>query len=166
MYLDTFAVGSWILNAWIVAVIICLIYYYALQPNFESYDLYTFGTSVFMGLSLALQAKVAFLHHQWAYPQALAMFLSILAMFLFVYILSAASDSDTGGFYGIATIMYEDPLFWFYSCLVVPIAVILLDVLAHLVYYFFIPTDEMMYREIDRKVLCIICPSVYMLYYL
>jgi hypothetical protein len=152
VYLDTAAVLSWILNAWVYAIVICMIYYYALYPSYQSYGLFEFGTSVFMGLFLSLQAKVAFLHHQWAYPHAIIMFISIGGLFLFLYVLSLSSDYDSGGYYGIASYLYGDSLFWWFSVFTVPIIVILIDALSYLIYFFFFPTDEMKFREIDRHV--------------
>jgi magnesium-transporting ATPase (P-type) len=150
VYLDLLAICSWIFNAFIYAMCLCLIYYYALNKNYQSYDVFSMGTSLFMGMFLGLQAKAAFLHHQWAWPHIAGMALSIIAEFIFLYILSVSSNYNTGGYYGIIDHVYADPLFWWFSCFTVPLVLVMIDLLSYFVYWFFFPTDEILYREIDK----------------
>lgn len=152
VYLNMFAILGWIVNAWIYATIICLVYYYALEPSYQSYGLFEFGTSVFTAMAMGLQAKVAFLHHQWAWPQITVMFVSIVAMFIFFEILSASNNYSTSGYYFVTDFLYQDALFWWFAVFTTPLMLLLLDMFCHLIYLFFFPTEEMKYREIDLHV--------------
>ena len=152
VYLDVAALLSWIFNAWLFGAILSLLYYYAFDLSSQSDALYVFGSSMFVGMFLSLQAKVAFMHHQWAWPQAVVLFISIVALFIFLEILSVSSNYNTGGYYAIAAHVYEDPKFWFFSCFTVPLILVMVDVSAYLTYWFFWPTEEMKFREIDKQV--------------
>ena len=152
VYLDIYAQLSWIFNAWVFGAILSLLYYYAFRLSAQSDALYVFGSTWFVGMFLSLQAKVAFMHHQWAWPQALVLFISIVGLFIFLEILSVSSNYNTGGYYAIAAHVYEDPKFWFFSCFTVPLILVLIDMSTHLMYWFFSPTDEMKFREIDKQV--------------
>ena len=151
-YLDIYAQLSWIFNAWVFGATLSLLYYYAFNPSAQSDALYVFGSTLFVGMFLSLQAKVAFMHHQWAWPQALVLFISIVGLFIFLEILAVSSNYNTGGYYAIAAHVYQDPKFWFFSCFTAPIILVLIDVSTHLTYWFFSPTDEMKFREIDKQV--------------
>jgi hypothetical protein len=146
--LQVSAIGKWILNAVIYAVIICLISYLVLAPTFQELSLYVAGTVVFVGLCMALQAKVAFFHNQWAYPQVLAMFISVLGMLLYFLLISVA-DWD---YWYVANATYENPIFWYYGMFSIPIIAIFIDWLDYFIILIFRPTDEMLFREMQLQV--------------
>ena len=139
---------QWIINAMLYAVVVCLIYYYCIYVSFYDTGLYVAGTSIMVGLILSLQYKVMFFHHQWARPHVYAMIFSIFGMFLY-YLLIEAAVSD---FAGEAMNMYSLGVFWLMSVFTVPIAAIHIDWLYHFIRYFFYPTNEMLFREMELKV--------------
>jgi hypothetical protein len=142
------AIGVWIFNAVVYAVILCLTFYYVLQPTFElDYSLYEAGTVVFVGLVLALQAKVAFYHHQWAYPHILAMIISLLFIFI-GYIVLTVGVLD---YYWVALVTYGLPIFWFYAFFSAPLFCIFIDWIGYYSQLVFLPTEEMLYRELDLQ---------------
>ena len=143
--LQVFAIAKWIWNAILYSMVICLIAYVVVIPTFEYWSLYEAGTTVFVGLCMALQAKVAFFHHQWNYINAIAMFISVLGMFIYFLVLESAEDD----FYGVANHMYEQGVFWFYGFFSIPLFAVMIDVVGHQFYVFFQPTNEVLYREIE-----------------
>ena len=50
-------------------------------------------------------------------------------------------------------LLSESKLFWFFGFFTVPVFVIFIDVLGYDAYNFFWPSKEMMYREIELKVI-------------
>lgn len=110
------------------------------------------GTTVFVGACNSLQFKVAFLHHQWSSIQILLMLLSVGGMLAYLGIISKFPVNlyeyyDTGYY-----LLRESKLFWFYGFFTVPVFVIFIDVLGYDMYYFFWPSKETLYREIELKV--------------
>ncbi len=147
-YLNLYTIGMWILNALLYAVVICMVYYYTLEKTFESFGLYEFGTTVFVGLCMALQCKVAFLHHQWTWPQAFVMALSIGGMFIYFQII-ANIQMD---YLYVTNWLYLNTTFWFYGFFSVPLFCMFIDVIAYNVVRFMNPSPEMLFREIEHSV--------------
>lgn len=145
--LTTTALGIWILNAILYAIIVCLIFYYAVAPTFEEMGLYVAGTTVFVGLCMSLQAKVAFFHHQWAWPQILVMTISVLGMLLY-FLMIAVSFSD---YYFVAQRVYASGIFWLFGMFFMPIVAIFIDWIGYYGKMVLMPTDEMLYREIEHE---------------
>ena len=58
MALGTTALAIWILNAIFYAILVCLIFYYAVAPSFQDQGLYTAGTTVFVGELLRIKLLV------------------------------------------------------------------------------------------------------------
>jgi hypothetical protein len=117
-------------------------------PTFETdYGLYEAGTIVFVGMILSLQAKVAFYHHQWSYPQILSMLISLFIMF-FGYIVLTLGVND---YYYDAIVAYNQPIFWFYGCFSMPLFTMMIDWIGYYTKMFFFPTKEMLYRELDLQ---------------
>ena len=143
---------QWIVNAMLYTVVVCLIYYYCIYVSFYDTGLYVAGTSIMVGLILSLQYKVMFFHHQWARPHVYAMLFSVFGMFLY-YLLIEAAVPD---FAGEAMNMYSLGVFWLMSVFTVPIAAIHIDWLYHFIRYFFCPTNEMLFREMELKVLLLL----------
>lgn len=127
------------------AIVLCLTFYYVVGPTFSDWGLYECGTAVFVGLVLSLQAKVAFYHHQWAWPQILMMFLSLLMMYV-GYLILTVGVMD---YYYDAIEAYGQGIFWFYACFSVPIFTIFIDWIGYYTRLVFYPTQEMLYRELD-----------------
>ena len=111
------------------------------------------GTTVFVGACNSLQLKVMFLHHQWSSLQAFIILISVGAMLAYLAIISQFSI-NLYEYYKIGyDLLSVTDLFWFYGFFTVPVFVIFIDVLGHNMYYFFRPSKEMMYREIELKVM-------------
>lgn len=146
--LTTEAIMVWIFNAIMYAIVLCLTFYNVVAPTFEDMGLYVAGTTVFVGLCMALQLKVAFFHHQWAYPQVTVMFISILGMFLYFLVIAQSTDD----YYYVSNVTYEQGIFWFFGFFSAPLFVIYIDVIGHFLKYFFLPTREMLYRECELQV--------------
>lgn len=142
------SIFQWIVNAILYAVVVCLTYYYCVYVSFHYTGLYVAGTSIMVGLIMALQYKVMFFHHQWARPNVYAMMFSIAGMFLY-YLLIEAAVAD---FSGEAVHMYSLAIFWLMSILLVPVAAIYIDWVYYFFRYFLAPTDEMLFLEMELKV--------------
>ncbi|RYH31746.1 phospholipid-transporting ATPase [archaeon] len=146
--LQVSAISKWIVNAVFYAIVVCLISYSVLAPTFTDMSLFVAGTVVFSGLCMALQAKVAFFYHQWAYPQVLAMFISVLGMILYFILIAAA----TWDYWYVAQETYIEPIYWYYGMFSIPIIVIFIDWLDYFIQMMFFPTDEMLFKEIQLNV--------------
>ncbi len=153
------AISKWIFNAMLYSMVICLIAYNVTMRTFEAYGLYEAGTTVFVGLCMALQLKVAFFHHQWSYIHILSMAISVGGMF--VYFLVIASSSGSEVYYKVANYVYGDGLFWFYGFFSIPLFAVLIDVVGYNFYVFMRPTPEILFREMELKVRgCVLCHDV------
>lgn len=148
VYLGTKAIFLWIFNAVWYTMIICLISFNVLPKTFIDLSLYRAGTIVYVGMVMALQAKVAFFHHQWAYPQILAMVISVGGMFIYFLILAAS----TYDYYYVANMTYELPIFWFFGFFTIPLIAVMVDAVGHYTYMFFWPSRDMLYREKELEV--------------
>jgi Phospholipid-translocating P-type ATPase C-terminal len=153
VYLHTGAIALWIFNALLYATIICLLFYYSVQKSFEEYSIFEFGTTVFVGTCNCLQLKVAFLHHQWSALQAFIMLISVGGMLAYLAIISKFPINLYEYYNTGYQLLSESELFWFFGFFSVPVFVIFIDVLGYDAYYFFWPSKEMMYREIELKVI-------------
>ena len=147
---------QWIGNAMAYAVVVCLMSYYALFPTLQHLSLYVAGTVVMIGLVLALQCKVAFFHHQWAYPQLAAMAFSFCGMYLY-YMLIAVTVED---YWNVALMTYAEAITWLWGLLTVPIAAVFIDWAAYFARYCLCPTQEMLFRELELSVSNPSCCSV------
>lgn len=129
------------------AIVISLVYFSVVALSFDTESLYVAGTTVFTGLTMSLQAKVAFFHHQWAYPQVIAMFISVLGMLIF-YILIEYSTFD---YYYVANHVYESGIFWFFGMFTGPLIAVMVDWVGYFALYQFHPKPEMIFREMQMK---------------
>jgi hypothetical protein len=107
------------------------------------------GTTVYVGLCNALQLKVAYLHHQWAYPHLISMTISVGGMLSYFAIISSQTYLE---YYHVAHFLYGDGLFWLFGFFFVPIFVLFIDVVGQNLYLFFLPKREMLFREVEYKV--------------
>lgn len=153
MYLHTGAIALWIFNALLYATIICLLFYYSVQKSFEDHSIFEFGTTVFVGACNCLQLKVAYLHHQWSALQAFIMLISVGGMLAYLAIISKFPINLYEYYNTGYQLLSESKLFWFFGFFTVPVFVIFIDVLGYDAYNFFWPSKEMMYREIELKVI-------------
>jgi hypothetical protein len=138
--------GKWVFNAVIYAMVICLLFYYALQESFEEYGLYSMGTTVFTGICMTMQCKVAFLHDQWTWPQFVAIAISVGGMLIYFALNSIMNDD----FYWEALFLYDQGLFWLFGFVMIPLWAVLIDVVEFYILYFFYPTYDMIYSELAR----------------
>mmetsp|Transcript_2919 Transcript_2919/g.4430 ORF Transcript_2919/g.4430 Transcript_2919/m.4430 type:complete len:1092 (+) Transcript_2919:145-3420(+) len=146
VHLNIRAVKTWILNAVFYAIVFCLLWFNVAYPSFESYGLYEMGTTIYVGLVLALQLKVGFIHNLWNQIHVWSMLVSLGGLFLFLYILNSMTD-DNYNFYFVANKIYSENLFWFFGAFSVPLFCAMIDVIGHSFYVLFNPTNEMLYRE-------------------
>lgn len=130
------------------AVVLCVLFYLACRQSFDTWGLYDCGTVVFVGLLNSLQMKVAFFHHQWAWPNIFVMALSLFGMMVYFLIIAAAEYE----YYYIANRVYLQPLFWFYGFVSVPVMVVMVDWIPYYTRLVFWPTIDMVYKEVELKV--------------
>lgn len=156
-------IGMWITNAFVFAVIFCLLFFVVLGPTFIDYGVFDMGTVIYFGLILSLQCKVAFLHQVWNKIHIYAMVFSIAMLFLVIYIMNVfESEWD---FYGVVNFVYGQGIFWFFGVFTIPLVCFLIDFTGSSLYlffmasydvmekvgptlYWFISSPEMVYREI------------------
>lgn len=146
-YLTVPAIAKWIWNAVLYAIIICLVYYLAVRESFNTWGLYDAGTTVFAGLCMALQCKVAYLHHQWTWVQIFMMCLSVGGMLAWFAIIQDSYDD----YYGVVDFCFSQGLYWFFGMFTGPLICLLLDFFGYNLMLFFRPTSEMYMRELEHK---------------
>lgn len=106
------------------------------------------GTIVMIGLVTAMQFKVMFFHHQWAWPQVHSMMFSFYGMFLYFMLIAVAVDD----YWNVAIETYNLPITWLWGILVVPFTAVFIDWFAYFTRYVFFPTREMIFREMEKQV--------------
>lgn len=148
--LNARSIGLWIWNAILFAIVFCVLFFNVLGPTFEEYGLYEMGTTIFTGLILGLQCKVAFLHHMWTRVHVISMVVSIIGLFFTLFVLNAAPSADNYGFYYVADFLYQQPVYWFFGAFSIPLMCYMIDYVGSSIYVFFIPTPEMVMREHER----------------
>ena len=124
-----------------------MIWFNVVAPSFVDYDLYSMGTTIYVGLVFSLQLKVSLIHHLWNQVHAWSMAISIGGLFLFLYILNTMTGTSYIDFYGVANKIYALDLFWFFGFWSTPIFCALIDFIGYSFYTVFLPTHEMVYRE-------------------
>ena len=123
-------------------------FYIAFAQSFQLLSLYEAGTYVFVAMCLALQLKVAFFHHQWAWPHILVMFISVFGMFIYLLLVGV----NSWDYYYEAEVTFTQGAFWLFAVFFVPLMIIYIDVLEYYVRFFFLPTNEQLFREIEHAV--------------
>jgi phospholipid-translocating P-type ATPase (flippase) len=136
-------IGAWIFNAMIYAVVFCLLVYLVGWDTFYTWGVFDCGTVIFTALCNTLQMKVAFYHHQWAWPHALAMFISVGGMLLYFLIIAVS----TWEYYYIANQVYLTGFFWFFSFFTVPLFTVYIDWVNYYTRLMFLPKIQMLYEE-------------------
>jgi len=101
-----------------------------------------------IGLVTAMQFKVMFFHHQWAWPQVHSMMFSFYGMFLYFMLIAVAVDD----YWNVAIETYNLPITWLWGILVVPFTAVFIDWFAYFTRYFLFPTREMIFREMEKQV--------------
>lgn len=145
-HLNIRTVKTWIVNAVFYAIVFCLVWFNVVAPSFKTYSLYEMGTTIYVGLVLALQLKVSFIHHLWNQIHFWSMFVSIGGLFFFLYVLNSMEENNYN-FYFVANKIYSLDLFWFFGVFSTPVICALIDFIGHSIYVVLAPTDEMLYRE-------------------
>lgn len=146
--LRTSNIAFWIFNAVLYAVVFCLLVYSVARPTFKDWGVYDTGLLIFAGLCNALQMKVAFFHHQWAWPHVLMMVISVGGMLLYFLMVSAA----TYDFYYIANHVYEQGFYWFWAMFTVPLFTVYIDWVYYYARLMFYPNKQMLYEEAEANV--------------
>ena len=134
------------LNAIFLAIVIGLIFFVALKDTFSNWDLYSFGTSVFIALIFGLQMKVAFLHSQWNYINVSIMLLSIIGLYIWILVVDSAHDLSPE-YYGCGSFSLAQRITWLFCTFTIPIVFGVLDLAGQSIYLFFYPTKELIFRE-------------------
>ena len=150
MLLGWHAVMEWTSNCVGYALILCLICYYALSDSFQDQALYIMGTTVYTGLVLAMQGKVSFMAHQWAGPQIFMLGISLIGMFLMYYIAQFFIYDNLYG--AVGPVLYTDSTFWLMGFFTIPVICLVYEGLCYWIQLMFMPTNEMLYREIFLEV--------------
>ena len=107
----------------------------------------SFLVCVRAGLCMSLQAKVAFFHHQWAWPHYLVMFISVGGMFLYFLMVAVAFDD----YYYVAHHVFNSSLFWLFGFFFMPIVAVFIDWIGFYGKLLVYPTREMLYREFEHS---------------
>ena len=137
---------GWFINALIYAMVLCCLCYIAYKPMFRYQAIYVMGTIVWTGLVMTLQGKVMFMSHHFSWPQAMCMFISVGLMFPYFVMASYG----TSFFYKQAAYIFGQPTFWLLGMFTLPfVCVVLIDGLWYAFRFFWWPTKEMLYRELE-----------------
>lgn len=152
VYLSVTCIGWWLFNACLYGVQLCLLYFLAFRDSFQYYGLFMMGTAIYTGLCLGLQAKVAFMHHQWAWVNWFVMGLSIFGMFAYYAALSSVTYDYVDDYYNEAQNLFGKAAFWLFDCITVPIYCVLIDAVCYYLRNAFVPSNEMVFTEMDNKV--------------
>lgn len=147
-FLNVNTVLGWVGNAICYAIILSTIFYYGCFDTFKEDGLYIMGTTAYTGLVMALQGKMAFLHHQWAYPQIFFMVLSIGGMLFYYWMISFWTFDS---FYAATSVLYARPSFWLMGMFTAPLIMMVFEAIAYYGRLFFSPTKEMYYREVMNR---------------
>ena len=154
--LNARTIATWIANAIVYAVILCSLHIICFFNTYKEYDLYSFGTTLYVSLVMALQYKVWFLLHQWNIYFLSAILVSIVGMFAVIYILSESFAKTgflgvTSEFDDVAGNLYfngdENAFFWVMGFIFTPLCCLLFDVLVYSARILCFPTREMHFRE-------------------
>jgi len=145
--LSASAIALWVINAIFIAVIVSVTYFIALYDSFNTWDLYSFGTSVFISLVFGLQMKVAFLHNQWNYINVGILLLSISGFYVWIFVVDRAGSLLSAEYYGCGTFALSQQITWQFSTFTIPIFVGVLDLVGQSCYLFFHTPDDLVFRE-------------------
>ena len=144
--LDIKVVLKWIWNAIMYGVIFSYICFGVLKRTYEAYDLFLMGTMTYISLVLAMHTKVAFIHRTINQVHFWSMFISVTCLFSILYMLNI-NKIDNYDLYYVASEMYKEKLFWFFSVLSIPVFTIMIDLVGLSFYVMFWPSREMLYSE-------------------
>lgn len=136
------------MNAMVYAVIFCLLVYLVGWDTFYDWGVFDCGTVIFTALCNTLQMKVAFYHHQWAWPHVLVMVISVAGMLLYFLIIAAS----TWEYYYIANHVYLQGFFWFFAFFTVPLFTVYIDWMIYYTRLMFKPKYQMLYEEAEMMV--------------
>lgn len=151
--LGTTNIMGWVINGMVYGAVIGAVYFIACWDTFKAvYPVYGMGTLIFTGVCLAMQLKVAFMHHSWNWIEVAAMTISVLGMFVYFIILSASPFASEYDMYWVSMWLYAQGFYWFFGVFTISVVCILIDVLLYYGLQFFMPTQEMMYQECSRNV--------------
>ena len=118
--LSPWAIGLWAINAMILSSLICLLYFLALHDSYSSEGIFEIGTAIFISLILGLQMKIAFLYHQWNYITVIVMILSLLMLYIWLFIVDSAEEIFPD-FYNTAKYTLSSSLNWLFSSFTFPV---------------------------------------------
>ena len=145
--LDIKVVMKWIWNAILYGIVFSMISFAVLQKTYEAYDLYLLGTMTYVSLVLSMHLKVAFIHHTINLIHFWAMFISVTCLFSILYLLNLNEQPSNYDLYYVASEMYQEKLFWFFSVLTIPVFTIMIDLVGLSFYVVLWPSKEMLYTE-------------------
>jgi phospholipid-translocating P-type ATPase (flippase) len=145
--LDIKVVMKWIWNAILYGIIFSVICFAVLKKTYQSYDLFLMGTMTYISLVLSMHLKVAFIHRTINQVHFWAMFISVSCLFFLLYVLNLNKDEANYDLYYVASEMYQEKLFWYFSVLTIPVFTIMIDLVGLSFYVVLWPSNEMLYTE-------------------
>ena len=152
--LEPVYLASWIANAMMYAVVICVVCYHVLPPSLMEWDSFSVGLFVYYALVMSLQVKVSFMYHQWNYIILFFMVLSVGGQIAVTFVLSNMPlntlPPESDGFYKVAEFISNEPIYWVVSMMTIPFLCMFVELVQHSFKLFFMPTREMPFREEDR----------------
>lgn len=151
-YLNLKSICTWIGNAVMYAVLLCLLEYVVMWDTFKSYSLYVTGTMVYTALCMSLQFKVSFLYHQWSIIHVIIMAISVGGMIFFFWVLNALPIDYVEDYGGEADESYNKGIYWLWCFISVPVMCVMIDLIGYAYQMLFEPTKEMLYREFELAV--------------
>ena len=151
-YLSISSISTWIGNAVMYAILICLLGYIVFWDTIEYYSLYVTGTMVYTALCMSLQFKVAFLYHQWSYIHFLIMAISIGGMIFFFWALNVLPIEYVVDYGGEADESYNKSIYWLWCFITIPIMCVMIDLIGHSYHLLLAPSKEMLFREFELGV--------------
>lgn len=163
LLIGSFDVGLWFVNSVLYATVICVLGYIASFDTFTyEQGVFQMGTVIYSGMTLGLQLKIAFLHHQWSYPHVVAMIISFLLMIACFY---GVSQDE---YLGVTVTAFEDyyktaqhtigpkgiaggRIYWMLGFFFIPLACLGVDAIGTYAQWLFIPTGLQLARECENR---------------
>ena len=120
--LNVNAIGRWVLNSILYAILLCIFSYTVSFPSLLTYSLFSMGQSVFVGMVNSLHLKVIFLLNSFSHPILLSFLISIPGLYLLLYLYNLSE------FYlGVSDFVFDHgAVFFLFFSFSLPISLLLL----------------------------------------
>ena len=124
------------------------------QDHGKASDVWVLGTTVFVGMVMAMMARACLLVDSWNAVQAFFVLLQHAMLFTFIIFMAQAYVAWYGfldyDYYGVAYHTYDLPVFWLVACVLVPAVVSALQLLVLGVHLDFFPNINDIGKELDH----------------